>query len=302
LSDKDINKHSFLNNKKTIIIEDKLYLDEKKSKVTSTINKINDTSKDELNNTNPFPKYTLGDDKDLYINIFKFLKYGIRKGKRLWPNYIEIIKNKQEKNNAKLNFYRKIGFLKNNKISSYVPKYIVENDILFYYKKEETNENNKPIKKYIIPYQKDIENILVECHDNSNHVGRDSTIYNIKNKNYYWINMNNYVSNYIKSCTICAKIRNIEKTKREKTKTIISHGPKDRYLSDLWVIPDDLSNNSGYKYIMEIVDHFSKFCNAFLLMSKESLEVFSKIKYFIENYGAPKYLVTNNGTEFKNKI
>ena len=53
---------------------------------------------------------------------------------------------------------------------------------------------------------------------------------------------------------------------------------------------------------MEIVDHFSKFCQAFLLQSKNGLEVFSKIKYFIEQYGTPNYLVTDNGTEFKNKI
>ena len=53
---------------------------------------------------------------------------------------------------------------------------------------------------------------------------------------------------------------------------------------------------------MEIVDHFSKFCQAFLLQSKNSLEIFSKIEYFIEHYGTPNYLVTDNGTEFKNKI
>ena len=39
--------------------------------------------------------------------------------------------------------------------------------------------------------------------------------------------------NYIKNCVDCAKMKIIEKSKREKTITILSHGPRDRYVADL---------------------------------------------------------------------
>ena len=73
----------------------------------------NDICIEEFNdNTNPYPKYTSGKDENLYLNIFNFLKDGIHNGKRNWPKYIETIKNKKERENRKLDFYRKIRFFK----------------------------------------------------------------------------------------------------------------------------------------------------------------------------------------------
>ena len=99
--------------------------------------------------------------------------------------------------------------------------------------------------------------------------GRDGTYYSIINDNYYWIGIKNDIDNYIKNCVTCAKLKNIEKTKREKSKTILSHGPKDRYVADLWYLPDYLKGHSNYSYVLDIIDHFSKFCNSYLLNTKE---------------------------------
>ena len=51
-----------------------------------------------------------------------------------------------------------------------------------------------------------------------------------------------------------------------------------------------------------MIDHFSKYTQSYLLNSKESLEIFPKIKNFIQTYGVPKYLISDNGREFKNRI
>ena len=50
-------------------------------------------------------------------------------------------------------------------------------------------DNKNVLKKYIIPYKNEIEELLINNHDNNNHSGRDSTIFSIKKNNYYWINM-----------------------------------------------------------------------------------------------------------------
>ena len=47
------------------------------------------------NDDNPFPKYTMGNDKNLYLNIFNFLDGGINDGKRKWLDYIDYIKDKK---------------------------------------------------------------------------------------------------------------------------------------------------------------------------------------------------------------
>ena len=41
---------------------------------------------------NPYPKYILGEEENLYLNIYNFLKNWLIKNKRTWPNYIEEIK------------------------------------------------------------------------------------------------------------------------------------------------------------------------------------------------------------------
>lgn len=61
---------------------------------------------------NPFPLYSFGNDENLYYNIYKFLSYGVKDGRRKWPDYIEIIKDKKLKVIKKADFYKKVGLIK----------------------------------------------------------------------------------------------------------------------------------------------------------------------------------------------
>ena len=188
---------------------------------------------------NPFPIYTSGNDENLYYNIYNFLNSGIKNGKRLWPDYIEKIKDKQIKSNKKLAFYRKIGFFKKSKQISdanIVPdktennkkfndekieeisnekndKYVLEKGRLMIIKYESINsyKKNKVLKKYIIPFIREIPIILKNNHDKMDHPGRDSTLFNVKRDNYYWINIKKDIENYIKNCLICCKYKNNQK-------------------------------------------------------------------------------------------
>ena len=73
-----------------------------------------------------------------------------------------------------------------------------------------------------------------------NHPERDSTIYNIKKSEYYWINIKADVVNYIQKCVVCAKFKNIQKNEKNKCLTILSRGTKDRYVCDIWYLPEEL--------------------------------------------------------------
>ena len=82
----------------------------------------------------------------------------------------------------------------------------------------------------------------------------------------------------------------------------MENGPHYRYVADLWTIPKEIANNIEYKYILDIVDHFSKWYYGYPLKTKEAKEVCRKIEIFCENFGLPKILQTDNGKEFDNKI
>ena len=119
-----------------------------------------------------------------------------------------------------------------------------------------------------------IKDLLIKHHDNHLHQGRDGTYYSILEDNYDLVGIKNDVENYIKKCVECAKMKTIEKSKREKSITILSHGPKDRYVADLWYLTEYLKGHSNYLYVLDIIDHFSKFCNSYLLNTKEQYEIF----------------------------
>ena len=87
--------------------------------------------------------------------------------------------------------------------------------------------------------------------------------------------MKNYIDLYIKNYVDCAKMKSNEKSKKEKTITILSRGPKDRYVADLLYLPEYLKGHSNYLYVLDIIDHFSKFCNSYLLNTKEKFEIFT---------------------------
>ena len=71
---------------------------------------------------NPYPKYILGEDENLYLNIYNYLKNGLIKNKRSWPNYIEEIKDKRKKDKKKVDFCRKIGVYKRKEIQGKATK------------------------------------------------------------------------------------------------------------------------------------------------------------------------------------
>ena len=71
---------------------------------------------------------------------------------------------------------------------------------------------------------------------------------------------------------------------------------------DIWYLIDEIKIKTGFKYILDIIDHFSKWYNGYLLKTKEAYELLKKIEIYIENFGKCKILQVDNGIEFKNKI
>ena len=161
-------------------------------------------------------------------------------------------------------------------------------------------ENEKDIA-YKIPYLHEKENLVKQIHFNNNHPGRITLINLLHKEKWYWSGMNRDIGNIIKSCAVCNKPFKF-KSLSKKMKIIIDNGPHYRYVADLWYLNGDLKEDTGYSYILDIIDHFSKWYNGYLLKTKNADEVLTKIEMFIENFGSCKILQVDNGTEFKNKL
>ena len=71
---------------------------------------------------------------------------------------------------------------------------------------------------------------------------------------------------------------------------------------DLTELPFNFYTKCEYKYILNIIDHFSRMAGSYLLKSKNSYNILNYIKDFLEQYGIPKSVGSDNGREFKNKL
>ena len=98
---------------------------------------------------------------------------------------------------------------------------------------------------------------------------------------------------------VLQKIRQKQK-KSEKFKLIIFNRPSSRYFADITDLPTELRQNTKYLYLLNIVDHFSKFVNSYLLTHKTKNNILDCFKYFFEDYGEPIEIGFDNGREFVN--
>ena len=62
------------------------------------------------------------------------------------------------------------------------------------------------------------------------------------------------------------------------------------------------NNGYEYKYLLCVIDHFSKFSKEYLLKSNEVKEVLKCLKIYIKEYGKPTIIQSDNGGEFTANI
>lgn len=60
----------------------------------------------------------------------------------------------------------------------------------------------------------------------------------------------------------------------------------------------DINNNN--KYILNIIGHFSKICQSYILNNKKAYNILNCIEDFIKRFGKPKSIGSDNGRELKN--
>ena len=171
------------------------------------------------------------------------------------------------------------------------------------------NKNRLQIKYYTnkdknfkwlnIPYQSEINPMLSYIHYNNMHLKKEGMYKKVIENGFFWSGYTKEVDLFIKSCGECYSVK-YSKPLDKKPIIIKTYGPHIRYQADLWYLPDELKKGSKYLYVLDVIDHFSKWCYCFLLKNKGASLVLSKIKSFFEINGKPELFHTDNGKEFKN--
>ena len=290
--------------KNPIKFENEIYKETLKFVKNYEINITNE--EDEIIKTIPKFPIVIGNKIDInyYAEIYHYL-YVNKNNLSIsaYPTRINNTKNKKTRDNKKRDFRKKAN------------RYYIENDKL--YMKVELKEEDKKkfnVKSKIIiedsgeyllqyvPEKFDIISYLNLLHKEDGHKGIAS-LRNYLYSNNIFLEGSSYLIKYIiQNCISCSEKNKKSLLKREPAKQILTFYPKQRYIMDITDIPNELKLNNNYKYIFNIIDHFSKYGMSCLIENKESNTIFKALKICLECNGFPEELGSDNGKEFRNKI
>ena len=109
------------------------------------------------------------------------------------------------------------------------------------------------------------------------------------------------VKNSVENCTICLKIRGGKKITLAP-KNIITKGSRERYVVDGWKLHTELSIQSGFAWVIDIIDYYSKYLGSYPIIQNNAVNVLTAVKEFCFFVGFPKIIQTDNGLEYDNNI
>ena len=141
--------------------------------------------------------------------------------------------------------------------------------------------------------------VLVEAHDKLGHQGNSYTYCLIK-RQYYWKGMNKDIRKYIANCILCRH----EKAKVQQyplQMTEIPDRPFNKIAIDL--VTECETSTLGNKHILTIIDHLTGWPEAFPIPDKSADTIVSTfINEYLPVTCAHQYILSDNGTEFKNNL
>ena len=177
-------------------------------------------------------------------------------------------------------------------------QFLFVEDVLYY---RWESENGPPHYKLVVPKVLRRE-VLEYCHiaSWSGHQGIQRTIARVK-QSYHWYGLDGDVQVFVNACDICARMKKDGKSPRAPLQSYTCGSPLDRiHLDVLGPLPE---SKQGNKYILVIIDQFSKWVEAYALPHQGSALIADRlVKKFIATFGIPLEIHTDQGSNFQSAL
>lgn len=144
------------------------------------------------------------------------------------------------------------------------------------------------------------KSILVSVHDLNGHQPMDKTVSHILQD--YWLpGLRRYARQHIHMCLECLMM----KTPRGRRPGLLHPMPVGRRPFEI-VHADHIGPfvtcHNGNKYVLVLVDNFTKFVCLFAAENTSALCTLAKVLSFVSQYRLPRRLITDRGTCFTSKV
>ncbi|KAM1151574.1 hypothetical protein EV1_033957 [Malus domestica] len=134
------------------------------------------------------------------------------------------------------------------------------------------------------------------------HQSRPKLHFQLKRMGYYWLSMVNDCLEHAKMCQAYQFHANFIHQPPEPLHPTTTSWPIDAWGLDV-VGPIAPKSSAGEAYILAAKDYFSKWAKAIPLKEVKKATVVRFIKeHIIHRYGVPRYIITDNGKQFSNRL
>ena len=154
--------------------------------------------------------------------------------------------------------------------------------------------------QYVVP-QHHREDLIKKAHDSvfGAHQGRDRVLQRLQSRS-FWPKMHQTVTEHFKICDVCQRTKPPSNYNKPQMTPIRTSKPLEIVTTDI-MGPLNTTLDSN-RYIMIMVDHFTKWMELFALKTMEAGEVAQKISTFVCRHGSPLKILSDQGTNYQPEI